>query len=208
MKAARREVIATAGRALLWLPLCLAAWYVAAGVIGWLPSHLASPAIASAAGRVMHVETGHRVASYTVRVEGPYMPGVSSQVEARVDVPAATYSFGMAVFVALALAVKGWRFPGRLALGIAILLPLPAFGIFFDALRQLGAAPQLAPLLAWKGGTREAIALGYQVGSLLLPTLGPIIVWLVLFPTAWKTGATPGPGPGLSPNSESSPPTP
>jgi hypothetical protein len=199
MNAARREVLATAGRALLWLPLCLAAWYVAAGVIGWLPSHLATPAIASAAGRVTQVATAARTASYTVRVEGPYMPGVSSQAEARVDVPSATYTFGMAVFAALALAVKGWRHPGRLALGIAILLPLPAFGIAFDALRQLGAAPQLAPLLGWKGGTREAITLGYQVGSLLLPTLGPIIAWLALFPNAWKTGARPGPGPGLSP---------
>jgi hypothetical protein len=196
MSPARREVLATAGRALLWLPLCLAAWYVAAGVVGWLPSRLASPAIASAVGKVVHVEMAPRVASYTVRVEGPYMPGVSSQVEARVDVPAATYTFGMAVFVALALAVKGWQHPGRFALGIAILLPLPAFGIAFDALRQLGAAPQLAPLLGWRGGTREAVTLGYQVGSLLLPTLGPIIAWLVLFPTSWKK---PGSDPAQTP---------
>jgi len=186
MNAARREVLATAGRALLWLPLCLAAWYFAAAAIGWLPARLAAPVISMAAGKVTQVEPGQRMVAYTVKVEGPYRPGGSAEAEVRVEVHAATYTFGVAVFAALALAARGWRHPARFALGLAILLPLPAFGIAFDALRQLGASPELNTLLGWKGGTREAIALGYQVGSLLLPTLAPVIAWLALFPAAWK----------------------
>jgi len=191
MNAARREVLATAGRALFWLPICLAAWYFAAGVFGWLPSRIAAPAIGAVAGKVTQVEVRQRTVTYAVEVEGPYRPGGSPRAEARVDVHAATYTFGAGVFAALALAARGWRQPARLALGLAILLPLPAFGIAFDALRQLGIAPQIAPLLAWGTGTREAIALGYQVGSLLLPTLAPIAVWLVLFPGAWQRPVVP-----------------
>ncbi len=186
MNAARREVLATAGRALLWFPLCLAAWYFAAGAFGWPPARIAAPAIGAVAGKVTQVEAGKRTVTYVVEVEGPYRPGGSPRAEARVDVPAATYTFGVAIFTALALAARGWRQPARIAIGLAILLPLPAFGIAFDALRQLGVAPQLASLLAWGPATREAIALGYQVGSLLMPTLGPIAAWLVLFPGAWQ----------------------
>jgi len=186
MNPARREALALVGVALLWLPLCLAAWYAAAGAIGWLPARIAAPLVASAAGKVTQVDVGQRTASYMVVVEGPYKPGGAQRAEARIDVPVATFSFGVAIFAALALAAKGWRQPARVAIGLAILLPLPAWGVTFDALRQLGGSPELSALLAWKGGAREAIALGYQVGSLLLPTLGPIAVWLTLFPNAWK----------------------
>ncbi len=196
MSPARREVLQVFGLALLLLPLCLAAWFVAAPAVGWLPSRLAAPPIAAAAGPVTSIETSARQVTYTVRVEGAYRPGGSPQVEARVEVPSATYTFGIAIFLALALASKGWRQPGRLALGIAILLPLPAVGIGFDALRQLGSAPQLAELLAWRPGMREAIALGYQVGSLLLPTLAPIAAWLALFWLA--TDGKPSPAPQIS----------
>jgi hypothetical protein len=186
MNAPRREVLATAGRALLWLPPCLAAWFFAAGAFGWLPARIAAPAIGAVAGRVTQVEVGQRTVTYAVEVEGPYRLGGSPRAEARIDVPAATYTFGAGIFAALALAARGWRQPARLALGLAILLPLPAFGIAFDALRQLGSSPELASLLAWGAGKREAIALGYQVGSLLLPTLAPIAAWLALFPAAWR----------------------
>ena len=182
MNPGRREVLVVFGVALLLLPLCLAAWYFAAGAIAWVPSRVASIGIGASAGKVVKVEASGRNVAYLVDVEGPYRPGSSQRAEARVDVPAGNYTYGLAVFAALALAVRGWRRPMRLAGGLGILVLLPAFGIAFDALRSLGQAAELAPLLAWGPAAREAIALGYQVGSLLLPTLGPIVVWLVLFP--------------------------
>jgi hypothetical protein len=127
-----------------------------------------------------------REVSYVIEVEGPYRPGGAQRAEARVDVRATTYTFGIAVFTALALAVRGWRRPARFAAGIAIMLALPAFGIAADALLQMGKSPQVNALLGWSAVTREAIAFSYQVGSLLLPTLAPIVVWLVLYGEAWR----------------------
>ena len=155
-------------------------------------THMPRP-VASYVNQVTKVEVGQRMVTYVVEVEGPYRPGGAPRAEARVDVPAATYTFGSAIFVALALAARGWRQPARIAIGLAILLPLPAFGITFDGLRQLGVAPQLGTLLARGSGKREAIALGYQVGSLLLPTLVPMALWLALFPAAWRSSYTPSP---------------
>ena len=189
MPPSRRDVLRVFGLALALLPFCLAAWYFAAEAINWIPSRLASPVIGAAAGKVARIEAAQRNLAYFVEVQGPYRPGSAQVAEARVEVPVATYTYGIALFAALALAVRGWRRPARLAIGAAVLLVLPTVGVAFDALRQLGSAPDLAPLLGWKGGTREAIALGYQVGSLLLPTLGPIISWLVLYPDKW--GQTP-----------------
>ena len=182
MNPSRREVLRFFGLALAWLPLCFTAWYFAMGPIGWLASRLAAPAIEASAGRVVAIERAAGAVAYVVEVEGPYRPGGSRRAEARLEVRAGVYTYGIALFAALALAVSGWRRPYRLAIGGAILLLLPTVGIAFDALRQLGTSPQLAALLAWPGGMRESIALGYQVGSLLLPTLGPIIVWLALYP--------------------------
>jgi len=189
MSPERRRVFTTFGLALLLLPLCLAAWYVAGIAVTWLPAHLASPAIGMAAGRVQKVEIAARSVTYVVEVEGKYRPGGTPRVEARVDVKAANYTYGVALFVALALAARGWRRPARFAAGLAMLWVLPTFGITFEALRNIGLAAELGALLNWGGGVREAIALGYQVGSLLLPTLAPIITWLALYPDNW--GQTP-----------------
>ena len=186
MNPSRREVLKVFGLALALLPVCLTVWYFAAAAVDWLPIRLAAPAIGAAAGKVTRFEAAQKNVAYFVEVEGPYRPGTTNRVEARVEVPVATYTYGIALFAALALAVRGWRPWWRLAAGAAVLLVLPAFGVTFDALRQLGSAPDLAPLLGWKAGTREAITLGYQVGSLLLPTLAPIITWLVLYPETFS----------------------
>jgi hypothetical protein len=182
MNPARRDVLRTFGVALLLLPLCLAAWYFARDAINWLPTRLAAPVIGAAAGPVQKIEKTARGVGYVIEVEGRYRPGGTPRAEAKVDVPTSNYTFGVAIFTALTLAVRGWRRAWHFALGVAILLVIPVFGIAFEALRNLGTAPELAGLLTWGGGKREAIALGYQVGSLLLPTLGPIVVWLSLYP--------------------------
>ena len=180
-----REAAATILRALAWLAPCFVAWSLAAPAIGWLPAKIAAAAIESAAGTVSRSEIEPHAVAYSLELEGAYRPGGSPRVEATIQVPAATYTFGIAIFAALALAARGWRLPARIAFGAALLLPLPAVGIAFDALQQLGSVPQLAGVLGWSPIARELIALGYQAGALLLPTLAPIVAWLALFPGAW-----------------------
>jgi hypothetical protein len=91
------------------------------------------------------------------------------------------YSYGLPLFTALCLATDPRRWPGLLA-GLLVLLPLAAVGVAFDLLHQVFithgaiAARDFLPTPL----ERNAIALGYQVGALILPTAGPAVAWGVV----------------------------
>jgi hypothetical protein len=197
VKLERRKALALFGRALLWLPLCLAAWYFASVPISWVGATLARPAINAAAGKIDAMKLDAATVTYSVRLVEPGYQRGRAPLEAVVDVEVKPrlYTFGLPFFLALALAARESRRVAAILAGSAVLAAVPAWGITFDALRQLGAAPQVAPFLAWPGWAREGIALGYQLGSLLLPTLVPIALWLAAARAFW---AAPGPADGTT----------
>jgi hypothetical protein len=198
MDAARRQLLLVLGRALLLMPLTFAAWYTAAGPLSWIPGRIAAPVIGAIAGGPASMGLQERALVYTVTLEQPYRPGGASRVAAEIEVLAAKFTYGIALFLALAVAAKESRQPLGIAVGCAALVALPAFGIAFEALKTLGTTPSLEPFLRWGAGTREAIALGYQVGTLLLPTLGPIAIWLALARGLWAPPPLPA-APGRLP---------
>jgi hypothetical protein len=75
----------------------------------------------------------------------------------------------------LAARARWWQ----IAAGIAVLLPFQSWGIAFDFLAQVGfrLGPDISSRAGLSGWRVEVVALGYQVGSLLLPTLMPVILW-------------------------------
>jgi hypothetical protein len=87
------------------------------------------------------------------------------------------YTYGLAFFVALMLAANAqwWK----IIAGAVALLPFQAWGIVFGLLVQIGIklGPDIAVQAGISGWHIEAIALGYQVGSLIFPTLIPILLW-------------------------------
>jgi hypothetical protein len=61
---------------------------------------------------------------------------------------------------------------------VAVLLPFQAWGIAFDFLAQIARLGSDASAQAGLSGWRlEGVALGYQVGSLLFPSLMPVVLW-------------------------------
>jgi hypothetical protein len=182
----RRQTLALFGRALLWLPVCLAAWYFASPAFSWIGATVARPAIHAAAGKVTAMKIDAAVVTYSVEIEEPYRWGRTPR-RAAVDLEVKTrlYTFGLPLFLALALAARESRRSAAIAAGIAILAVVPAWGIAFDVLRQLGSAAEIAPFISWPSWARESIALGYQLGSLLLPTLIPVALWLASARGLW-----------------------
>ena len=77
----------------------------------------------------------------------------------------------------LAARAKFWK----ILLGAAALLPFQSWGIAFDFLVQVGIrlGPEIAAQAGLFGWRREAIALGYQIGSLILPSLMPVVLWAI-----------------------------
>jgi hypothetical protein len=183
MLSTRREVFAFLGRTLLALPVALVLWYFTAPFFDDVAGRIAKPAITmSSGGTITDFSYRHRQVLYSLQLRAPYRMYQKSQPPAiaELEVNASLYTFGMALFLALSAALKVSRRPGRIALGCVALALVPGWGVAFDALKQLGATAALATYLEWTPGFREAIALGYQAGTLLLPTLVPIALWLGL----------------------------
>lgn len=184
----RRAILLVAGRALLLLPAFLALWYVVSPALSWIGGKAALPFIRIGADNAT-MELRDRSVAYTVTFEKPYGAGGSPRAVAEFEVLAPKFTYGIALFLALCLAAKESR--GRvlgILAGAALLVVLPGLGIACDTLRSVGGVLELQPFIRWSAGARELIALGYQAGTLLLPTLAPIATWLVLAQSFWAPG--------------------
>jgi hypothetical protein len=98
-----------------------------------------------------------------------------------VDVNVLLYSYGMPMFAALTLAAREpgwWR---KLAVGIVALLPVVAFGVMADCLKNVAfsAGPLVASQTGFSLAQRQVIAFAYQFGALILPTVAPAAAWVL-----------------------------
>jgi uncharacterized protein (DUF3820 family) len=164
-------------RVLLWLPPCFALWFFAApyqasitGEFARLWLQLLAPGLVSSLER----SGSTLVFVTTLQVQsGPGQQGVLVP-----EVGVLIYTYGSALLIALMLAARAA--PWKIVAGAALLLPFQSWSVAFDFLRQvIGLGPEIsaqAGLAHW----REGIALGYQVGSLILPTLVPVVVCGIL----------------------------
>lgn len=135
-------------------------------------------------------EAGHRLAEITV------------------DANPARYAYGLPMLIALLLAARGPRRLPRALGGYALLLPVQAFSLTMYVLMQMVLYAQAsARVLRVEPWQVEAIVYGYQIGSLVLPTLAPILLWLWLdrqffadvVVRGWRQKAEPVPTPVQAP---------
>ncbi len=165
-------------RTLLWLPPCLAAWYFSAhyhaAVAGSLAHLLVDwfkPGIVSA------LEQPGIDLVFVTTLEIHPEPGLTGLLVPEVN--PLLYTYGLAFFLALMLAAraKWWK----ILVGIAVLLPFQSWGIAFDFLVQVGVklGPEISTQAGLLGWHRDVIALGYQIGNLIFPSLIPVVLWAV-----------------------------
>lgn len=163
-------------RTLLWLPPCLAAWYFGARIHAAIAGGLARVLVALfKPGIVSGVEQPGVDLVFVTTLEVQPAPGQVALLLPEVN--PLLYTFGLAFFVALMLAARApwWK----ILAGAALLLPFQGWGIAFDFLAQVGVrlGPGIAAQAGLSGWRTEAIALGYQVGALILPSLMPVVLW-------------------------------
>lgn len=131
----------------------------------------------------VHKQPGSISLDTTVEVVVPNTGG--RRAEVTVDADPGRYAFGLPIFTALLLAAWGvrrisgvWQ---RALLGYLLLLPFQCFSLVFYLLMQLAGAAQFnIRTLRIDQWQLEAIIYGYQVGALVLPTLVPVLVWLLI----------------------------
>ena len=108
-------------------------------------------------------------------------PGVLDDL-LTVGVDLLLYSFGLPLYAALVLAAKepGWL--RRLLVGYAVLMPFVAWSALADFLKNVAITmgPQIASQTGFVAWQREVIAFSYQFGALILPTVVPIVTWVLI----------------------------
>lgn len=101
--------------------------------------------------------------------------------EVIIDINPARYGYSLPILWALFLAASGPGRVWRMAAGAVLLVPLHAFSIVTQVLMQLCLAVQLNPqVLHIQTWQLEALVYAYQLGSLVIPSLSPLLLWLWL----------------------------
>lgn len=106
--------------------------------------------------------------------------------EVVVEADPAHFGYGLPIFLALLWTAGSWRgalkgLAARSLLGYVILMPGQVFSLSMELLRQMVIAiPGGARALGIAQWQLEGIALGYQLGSLVVPSLIPILLWVWL----------------------------
>lgn len=92
------------------------------------------------------------------------------------------YSYSLPLVAALMLATPGKDKWLNLLWGLLLMIPAELFSMVFSILKTLtfevGKAFQVQQGLSQQGV--DMIAMGYQVGTLLLPMIVPLIIWMAL----------------------------
>ena len=111
------------------------------------------------------------------------------------------YSYGLPLLFGLVMGSDGsWRRKSAtLLIGYAAITAVQIWGVVWQSLKMLAFnfAPQTRVIIEEAGISDELIAVCYQLGSLILPALAPIFVWvlcnrpLVEHFVGWTAGENP-----------------
>ena len=171
--------------ALLWLPLWLVIWHQTAPALSqpvvWLSHWVLRWLLPGIMGETLGAgEDLHFATTLTVEVPGAPAGAVG---ELLVPVNVLAYSWNLPLLLALLQAADQRFFSlERMLVGYLALTPFQAWGVVFAVLKTLSiqAGPAIAAQVGIDGWAREAVALGYQFGFLMLPAISAGSIWIAL----------------------------
>ncbi|MEY3220852.1 MAG: hypothetical protein RIT27_2209 [Pseudomonadota bacterium] len=158
---------------LLWLPVCFAIWFLTASI----HSHLITFALSFSS----EWTTLHQI-GYTIEVIPRFSP--SSYINLQLTVNPLLYGYGVPFLAALCFSSSGnWeKRLGVFLMGyFVILLPIQLFGSWISLWKTL-----IFDFNAPSFFKPEIIALFYQLSSLILPPVAPLVIWLWGFQDDWQ----------------------
>jgi len=177
-----RSILRFAGATLAWGCAFFALWFVASEPLSQAAGWVAARAM-EVAGPVEKAAATPRDGQLVIAV----LPDASLRYRDRlpsgawfeIAMNSSKYTVGLPFFLALVAAAKPRRI-ARIAVGIAVIIALAGVGIACEAALSFATlARPGGPALFRPGvGAASALALGYQLGTLLVPTLVPIALWL------------------------------
>lgn len=130
--------------------------------------------------RAVNKEPGRIEVETRIQVQVPGSNSNLGVAELVAEADPARYAYGLPLLLALLLAARSKRGWKKALVGYLLLFIPQTFSLVLEILRQIMVAGGRPGALAVDQWQLEAIAIGYQAGSLLLPALAPVALWLWL----------------------------
>lgn len=112
-----------------------------------------------------------------IAIDVPGMDRRLGKAELVVEADPSRYGYGLPLYLALLIAARTKRFLACALAGYVLLLFPQALALTMTLLRDIVAHAGDAAKLGVAQWQIEAIAFGYQISTLLLPTLLPVVLW-------------------------------
>jgi hypothetical protein len=162
-----------------WLLLTFFLWWLATPILAW-PVAVLSQLVTRIgfSDLVQSVEQNSEMITFVTTLK-PVGATIAAGTKAVLEVKSNTrlFSFGLPLLASLILAAREPHPLRKLAIGYAVLVPLQTLSVIADFLHNLVAEPGIGAQLGFNAMQRELLTYSYQFGTLILPTVGPAIVW-------------------------------
>lgn len=168
-------------RSILWLVPCLALWFALGHWMAVPPAWLAGSVVQAIFP--FWVTGTELIGTQHALLTSLAARGADGQIgNLAPEVNVLTYAYGTPLLAALLLAVRARGVWWKIPLGALALVPFQAWGVLFAWLSQVAivSGGMISGQLRFDAWQTNGIAAGYQFGFLLMPTLAPILVWLLL----------------------------
>ena len=195
--------------AVLWLPLAFFVWFALRSVVVYPVIRLVAAVLGAWMPElVSEVRQAFHHMSFSVLAEIGRIgtiPGDRLFVDLEINVLPYCYSIPLLMGLSIATPISWARTFAQLAIGVPILVAVQAFGVLGEVLRRMqfdmaaavqaavtaegyaveapaaaqAAQANIVAALAAHGTHPEAIALWYQFGYLILPSISAVILWIL-----------------------------
>jgi hypothetical protein len=200
-----RDIVAFALRVIFWTAAFLALWYAAARPVSMVAAWGAARLV-EAFAPVERARPAWREGGVVFEVEMDGTTAYRNRMQAgtvlEVSADPRKQTYGLAFFLALLFASRARRVAPKALGGAAVLVLLSAIGVASEVVLQLGAlpGPTGSPLIVAGAVARNLAALGFQLGTLIFPTVGPVMLWVAMDTRLVRRF---GPGPRAAPDEAS-----
>ena len=174
-------------RTLAWVPVTFVCWYLAAALFSWPAITLSDfilPLIFP--GVIEGVEQQGYLVDVVTTLD-VMQNGRGGQIV--LDFNALKYGYGLPLILAMMFATPYSLYDklDNITYGLGLVILAQTWGIVFEALSilMLKTGPevtgQVTAILPWAGNRifLDGVALSYQLGSLILPAVVPIVFWII-----------------------------
>ncbi len=174
-------------KVLFWLPFCYYFWYISAPYTTIVTSYLIELLLKNSLGDfILGLEqTGYSIEIIVKATLSESEIPKGKIAELLYPINPLQYNYGLPLCLALILAATNSLLKsGRnIVISILLLLLVQLWGVYFDFLKSLflQTPSHLVGNIVLQDWQFDFIAICYQIGALVLPSVAPLVIWLFLY---------------------------